>query len=354
MDAFYPDIRRHPVARTGDERYMGGGITMATEPSVADDKPPADLQGEGLSFERDIQPLARRYFQGTFGAMRNPRQAAAAYDKASAGLKTAYVQNAQIRAIDEQSRNRRIDYETAVYSLESAREKARKEREMLTNLAPLQSELDSVLGLPDADDQRKELGRLGIRYAGVLATNPAANAAFNSARTGVVDKDKQYTVGHFMQANGPSSYLKEVEGRLGRKLNATDPLDITEAFDRIEKDRLTDAATKANNAARIKEVEDDRQNLEKALDYTDKIKFAKDPMDDTKTLDTLADPADEGVLDTLIARFATPEEQKAATTVRAKAALAKRIKTDRLTDRARRPLKPLPADTRTGTASLFR
>lgn len=356
MDPLYPDIRRHPASRTGDERYFGGGggISIDTEPTVADDKPPAYLQGEGLSFERDIQPLSQRIFKGTFGAMRNQRQAAAAYDKATSGLKAAYVQNAQIRALDEQSRNRRIDYETAVYSLESARDKARREREMLTNLAPLQSELDSVLGLPDADEQRKELGRLGVRYAGVLATNPAANAAYNAARTGVVDKEKEYTVGHFMQANGPSAYLKDVEKRLGRPLTATDPLSITEAAEWIEKDRLSDAEAKAKQAARAKEVEEDARNKEKALDSVTSIKFAKDPMDDTKTLDTLANPSEEGVLDSIIDSFAFPEEKKAAITARDKYALAAKIRLDRLKDRASRPLRPPPVDTRTGTTSLFR
>ena len=336
MDPLSLDTR---IARY-DYPPTGGGIRMDTSPSVVDDKPPADLQGEGLSFERDIQPLSKKYFSQAFGRIRNPHRAAAVFAQANAGLKSAYVGNAQIREMDEQSRNRRIQYESSVYALESAREKARKEREMLTNLGPLQSELDSVLGLPDADEQRKELGRLGIRYAGVLAANPAANAAFNAARTGVVDKDKQYTVGHFMTAGGPSAYLKEVEGRLGRKLAVTDPLDIGEAYDRIEKDRLTNAETKAKEVARRKAVEEDAAGIEKALDYTDKIKFLKDKTQDLET-DNL-DPADEGVLDTVITRFASPEEQKAATTARAKAALVKKIKTERLMDKARRPLKPLP------------
>lgn len=349
MDAFYPDIRRHPVSRTGDERYTGG-IIMDAEPAVADDKPPADLQGEGLSFERDIQPLSKKYFAQAFGSIRNPHRAAAVFAQANAGLKGAYAGNAQIREMDEQSRNRRIQYESAVYALESAREKARKEREMLTSLAPLQSELDSVLGLPDADEQRKELGRLGIRYAGVLATNPAANAAFNSARTGVVEK-KNYTVAHFMQENGPGSYLKEMEGRLGRKLSPDDPLDITEAYDRIEKYRLTEAETRAKEIARRKAVEDDAAGIEKALDYADKIKFLKDKAQDIETGNL--DPADEGVLDMIITRFASPEEQKAATTARAKAALTKKIKNERLIDKARRPLKPLPVAEGDATFSGF-
>ena len=327
---------------------------MDTSPSVVDDKPPADLQGEGLSFERDIQPLSKKYFSQAFGSIRNPHRAAAVFAQANAGLKSAYVGNAQIRALDEQSRNRRVQYESSVYALESAREKARKEREMLTNLGPLQSELDSVLGLPDADEQRKELGRLGIRHAGLLANNPAANAAFNAARTGVVDREKGFTVGHFMNAGGPSAYLKEVEGRLGRKLTATDTLDIGEAYDRIEKGRLTNAETKANEVALRRAEADAESNREKALDYADKIKFAKDPMDDTKTLDTLAEPGDEGVLDTILRDFAFPEELRTATTVRDKLALAKKIRQDRLIDKARRPLKPLPVDPRTRTSSSFR
>jgi hypothetical protein len=327
---------------------------MDTSPSVVDDKPPADLQGEGLSFERDIQPLSKKYFSQAFGSIRNPHRAAAVFAQANAGLKSAYVGNAQIRALDEQSRNRRVQYESTVYALESAREKARKEREMLTNLGPLQSELDSVLGLPDADEQRKELGRLGIRHAGLLANNPAANAAFNAARTGVVDREKGFTVANFVNVRGPSAYLKEVERRLGRKLTATDPLDITEAAEWIEKDRLTDAETKAKEIARRKAEADAESNREKALDYVDKIKLAKDPMDDTKTLDTLAEPGGEGVLDTILRDFAFPEELRTATTVRDKLALAKKIRQDRLIDKNRRPLKPLPVDPRTRTSSSFR
>jgi hypothetical protein len=131
-----------------------------------------------------------------------------------------------------------------------------------------------------------------------------------------------------------------VERRLGRKLTATDPLDIAEAAEWIEKDHLTDAETKAKEIARRKAVEDDAAGIEKALDHTDKIKFLKDKVQDIET-DNL-DPADEGVLDTVITRFASPEEQKAATTARAKAALVKKIRAERLMDKARRPLKPLP------------
>jgi hypothetical protein len=348
----YPSLARHPYGRSDS---YAGTIRMDTDPADVE-QPPEDLRGPGLSFERDIQPLSKKYFARAFGSIRNPHRAAAAFAEADAGLKGAYVQNAQIRALDEQSRARRIGYETAVYTLESARDKARKEREMLANLAPLQSELDSVLNNPnlDTDGQHRVLGQLGIRYAGVLATNPAANAAFRAAQSGVRDSEKRFTAAHYLNAGGPPEYLKELEDRWGRSLTAADELPFTEAAERIQAGRLSTAELRAKRSADAKALDRRESGREKALDSVERIRWAKDPMDPAKTLDVLADPGDELVLDSIIDDFAFPEEKKKVTTLRDKHALAKRIRSERLADPDRRPLRSRATSAYDSTVGAFR
>lgn len=346
-------LRRHPLS--SEDRYHGDGyassIGMTTSPAVVDDQPPEDLRGPGLSFERDIQPLSKRYFAQTFGRMRNPLHAAAAFASADAGLKQAYVQNAQIREMDEQSRGRRANYETAVFALESARDKARKDRDLLSSLAPLQAELDGALNNPDLDlaSRKKLIGGIGIKYGGLSADSPAAANMINSARFGLADEDKKkHTVSKFLESTQGQGvgYLQELEKRLGRPLVEDEEVPYVDSYAWLEKHKASTYASKEGREAADASAKEDRANIEKALDYTKDIKFAKDPLDTNKVTDNLADPADEAVLDTLIDRFAFPEEKKAATSARAKHELAKRIRIDRLTNPANRPLRAAPASTR--------
>jgi len=353
----YPSLSRHPYGRPDDVRPS---IYMEATPSAPEDKPPMDLQGEGLSFERDIQPLSKRFFAMSYGRIRNPNAAASAFSEADTQLKNAYLQNAQIRAVDEQSRNRRVEYESAVFALESARDKARKERELLTNLAPLQGELDSILSDPAKDHNTKQtlLSKLAIQNAGLISTQPAAAAAFNAARSGLVKDDSQVTVASYLNSGrGSSKFLSEYNEEFklanGRDLQASDPLPPVRAFKAAEDDRVAYTKAKADEEERIKRDKERRANMGRALEYSDKIKFAKDPNDSTKTLDVLEKSNDAAVLDTILTNFATPEEIKQATTLRAKADLAARIRIEQLARPESRPLRELPPDTKTVTTSLF-
>jgi len=299
---------------SGGSGYGDSPIRLDTTPSGESEIDP-ELQGPGLSFERDIQPLSKRMFRQAFSTIRNPLTAAAAFADSSAGLKQAYVQNAQIRALDEASNTRRIQYESAVFSLESARDKARKDREMLSSFAPIQAELSAVMDDPSltTDQRTKAVGSLAIQHAGSLSTNPAVATAFSYARNSITEDKKKFTAYQYMAGGGDAGFLVEMEKRLGRPLTPDDTIPLTEAAVWSENSRTNKATAKLKLEKEEKAAEDDRQNLTHLIRGVSSVRIKDTPVYDAKAGEGPPDiefenPASGVELGVLIDRFGTPTE----------------------------------------------
>lgn len=340
----YPSLSRNPYGRSDEQ--SPASISMNASPSVVDDQPPEELKGPGISFERDIQPLSRRMFGMTFGRIKNPRMAAESFAEANSTLQNAYMRNAQIRDADAQLRERRIRYETAVFSLASARDAARKERERMQSLIPLQNELSSIVGDPATDQETKQvaLSQFAIRNAQSLATDPAAATAFSAAQKGLTKDQTQLTVASYLNSGRGSAkflsdYNEEFKRLNGRDLEAADPIPAVRAFTASEEERKGAAQERLREEQRIEKEKRDQANMEKVLDSVHTIKMKQDT--DTGAPPALANPSDEAYLTSVIERFATPDEKKTATDLNSRLQLAKTIRSDYYS--GKRSFTPAPA-----------
>ena len=306
--------------------------------------PYPSTQADGLSFERDIQPLSKRLFANTFGRM-NARNAAASFEEGNARLVDAFAQRSQIKSIEDQQRENQMQYNTAVFSLEHAREKARQERENLTQALPLQDQLIKTLNDPTLDNPTKKrvIGTLGVTYG----SNPNAAVLLNAARSGVADEEKKkFTVGRFLESTQGrgAGYLKELQAQLKRPLEEDEEIPYVDAYAWVVKDQKDEAATKYDRSKKDDLEKEEYEGALKALEHgATKIKWAKD-LSGTMDSDTLATPADEQILDATIALFASPEERAAAKTPRQKQALVSTMYAKRLSGAANLPMRtPLPS-----------
>lgn len=158
------------------------------EPLTLNPATPASEPDTGLSYERDIAPLQQRFFRQIYSNRSiRPQDRAAISMGISQQLGSAFEQQAKFRDVDQQARNRELSYKTGLFALEQAREKAVRERENLTALSGVTSQLLDIntSAADDPETQKKLLSQWAINNAGTLATNDAAKIAYDAAVRGL-------------------------------------------------------------------------------------------------------------------------------------------------------------------------
>lgn len=319
------------VMRSG---YQNAGTSISMPTTPADVSGGGDPVGPSISYERDFAPLARRFFQQTYGSGMSPRAAAESFGESVGALQSAYVNRMQIRALDEQSRNRRVQYDSAVFALESARDKARKERELISGLTPLQMELDPIVNNPgvSAAERRRQLGVIGVRNAALIGSNDLARVAYEAASRGITEESRsKLTVKDFLSTSGGqgAKYLTNYEKEIGRPLTTEDEIPVTKAaswLSEIENKRVSDVQ---RNRQALKDASERNKRLSGLLGRVSRVQLEV-PESLTGTTPQpvkFKDPSDEAYVDSVIQLFATPEELKshAGADPAAKLSLAKRI-----------------------------
>lgn len=167
----------------------------------------------GLSYERDIVPMQKRFFQQVSNTrgIRPDQANRMALDFASRMGQT-YEMSQKAAEVEQVAKQRQLQYESTLFALNREREKAARERNMLQNLAPLQKELEIASSNPelDADQRIAEVGRIALKNAGLLATNPAAATAYEVARRRITeDKKTKGTLRDYISAGGDMDFLKK-------------------------------------------------------------------------------------------------------------------------------------------------
>lgn len=288
----------------------------------------------GLSYETDIAPLKQRYFQSVFNDPRLARSNAPAQlsTELSRTLDESYKQQRGLFDMDQVAKQRQIQYESSVFELERAREKANRERTMMQDLKPVSDILSGIVNNPDLDPLQKkaELGKASISFAGQATTNPAiANAIDYANRSIVADQENHITPIRYLEKGADPDILNSYEATLGRPLGENEKLPFN-----IYSKGLTEAARKerqAREGVRIGSEREQRQyeraksimsNIDSAKLFTDELK-QEDP---TRFADTQSELNVSGA----IAAFGTPEQIKEAQKANAKRKLeiAKTISTN--------------------------
>lgn len=267
-------------------------------------------------------------------------------------LMSAFEQQSKIQNIEDQKRQNKMQYDTAVFSLEAAREKARQEREDMTQSLPLQDELTKTLNDTTLDSSTKK--RIMANAAISYGANRNTPFLVNAALSGVANEEKKkFTVGRFLDSTGQqgAGYIKELQDKLKRPLDEDEEISRVDSYSWLNENQKKEATSKYNLARKEERENEEREGILKTLEYgANKLKWAKSPTSPMDS-DTLANPADEQSLDVAIDVFARDEEKAAAKTQRQKQALVNLIYNERNVNIAKRPMrKPLPSQ-REATAS---
>lgn len=267
----------------------------------------------GLSYERDIAPLQQRFFRQIYGNRSiSPTTRAALSTGISQQLAGAFEQQAKLRDIDQQARNRELSFRTGLFSLDQARERALKERENAMSLGGVVAELTSITdaGL-DADTQRSQLSNWGIRNAGLLSTNDAARVAYNSALQAAPKTQPGFTEEELIRAGAP---LDELDTNKDGVLSPEErnPMNVS----RVVVGRRQKAAEAEEAVRRQRTAETARQKIfDATLSQLGGVRFKKqkplNPDEPEIELPEFADTSARSIVDNVIS-LGTPAEQAAA------------------------------------------
>lgn len=271
----------------------------------------------GLSYETDIAPLKQQYFQKVFGDSRlNPNAAAMLSSQFSGQLNQTYAGQQEIRDKDSVAKLREQQYASTKLTLEREKEKAQRERSMLTELMPLQQQL---LGVSNdnslsSDQKLKVYGQIGVQNAGLFAVNPAASTAYNAAIQSITkDTKPQLTLGNYINSGGDVKYLKGfLDSRKGQPVDENTPipaLEIAGALGSSKRDITErDSLNKELRAQRKKQQEGETALLNdaKAAGF---FKTETGTIDESKFDKPMSEAAVKFVIDS----YGTAEERKSAT-----------------------------------------
>lgn len=224
-----------------------------------------------------------------------------------------FMQRAAVEQAGMDIKARQMQFESAKFTLDQAREEAARKRDMFTGLSQLQSELNPIMSDPNLDSsQRKQAyGQLGVKYAGQAALNPAIANALNAANSSLTNqpKDRVSKLDYF-NAGADPNVLAQYESTLGRSLAANEdvPVDVYGAGLYAGKELKRSEEIKARMG--MEALQQKQAGINTVLDTVIKGKLEKNPMDPMKPSNIFDSPATEQAALETVTQFGTPEEQQ--------------------------------------------
>lgn len=269
---------------------------------------------EQTPYERDFLPTQRRFFKELAANPKiSPRLATGILEESRLDAQRGMMQRAAVEQAGMDIKSRQMQFESAKFTLDQAREEAARKRDMFTGLSQLQSELNPIMSDPNLDSSQKKqaYGQLGVKYAGQAALNPAIANALNAASSSLTNqpKDRVSKLDYF-NAGADPNVLSQYESTLGRSLGANEdvPVDIYGAGLYAGKQLRT--AQEIQTRLGTEALQQKQAGLNTVLDTVIKGKLEKNPMDPMKPSNVFDSPATEQAALETVTQFGTPEEQQ--------------------------------------------
>jgi hypothetical protein len=261
-------------------------------------------------YERDYLPAQRTYFKQLMGDSKmNPTLAANLMNQDTAMAQKAYVQRTAIEQAGMDLKARQMQFESAKFTLDQAREDAARKRNMFTGLSQLQSELNPIMADPNLDSsQRKQAyGQLGVKYAGQAALNPAIANALNAANSSLTTQQKdRVTKLDYFNAGAHPDVLASYEKSIGRSLAANEDVPID-----VYGTGLYTAKTGEINRRSNLEAEKEKQDrFGKVFDFVAKAKTKENKLNPMGPATEYDDPISKNAVTSVVEEFGTPDEIK--------------------------------------------
>lgn len=214
-----------------------------------------------FSIDSDISPLKRRHFGST------SRNSLSSQDRGYLDRQFGKAESDQLdRNFDiamkmDQKRNNDLRYEANLLALQTAKDKAARERDSYQQMPSFMGDLDNALNSDKSPyEKEQDLGKLTMKYSGLLASNKAAGFMFTGASNVVTSgiKGSEYEQRQADKDFAYASRFKDPETR--RKLYMQDGvLDEREAM--FEQD-LEYAGQEDSKKLLIKQTEDTLKQAE--------------------------------------------------------------------------------------------
>lgn len=288
-----------------------------------------DLTEDILTYEKDIVPLRRQFFQDLSSSKYiSPEGQARMSETYGKELLSSFAERAKVQEMGEVNKSRRLAFESAKLDLEKAREDAANRRSMIQSFQPFQEQLDSILQDTSIDsaERKRQIGIHGVRNASLLATNDAAAKAYGAAQLGIGDEDKKkLTVFDYVRAGGDTKYLAEINPDVTR-VDINQEINPAWMLDRLNKSGIAKQTQKdllEEEAKRRTEAKEAVNTLVKDLST---VKLAKPELG--RTEDAFEDAGSAFKVSSVVEALGTEEEKakfKATPSAKAQWELAQQI-----------------------------
>jgi hypothetical protein len=275
---------------------------------------PIDTEQPSLSYERDVMPLKRQFFSSLLS---NPKMSGYVRNKLamanSDALDQSFATQKKLSTVDEEQerKSRKLQYEASLLNLQTARDKAAREREQINSFLPFQQELDAIVSNPElgSDEKTHLVGRHGMKYGNLLAFNEAASQAFSAARLALTPSKQDAITGYdYWRDGGDPDFIEEYGRSIGRPIEATTPIPPDVAMRGKQQAIARQNALKQQLAAE-KEAKDTRDGAVNAvLANAGKASLLAD---EYSTQDKFKGTSDEANISNLVSLLGTPEENAA-------------------------------------------
>jgi hypothetical protein len=237
-----------------------------------------DITEDILTYEKDIVPLRKQYFEKLSGSKYiKPEGQAVMSEMFGKELMGSFADRAKIQEMGEVNKSRRLNFEAAKFELEKAREDAANKRNMLESFKPFQQTIDSILQDPNLDsaERKRQIGIMGVRNAGLLATNDAAAKAYGAAQLGVGEEDKKkLTVFDYVRSGGDTKYLSEINPDV-TKVDINQEVNPAWMLDRLNKSGLSKERQKTALEQESKRQTEVKNTIDSLVSGLNTVKLAK-------------------------------------------------------------------------------
>jgi hypothetical protein len=225
------------------------------------------------------------------------------------------MQRAAVEQAGMDIKSRQMQFETARFTLDQAREEAARKRNMFSDLAKLNEEILPLMQDPTIDNvTRKNIySQISVKNSALAAINPAvANAlnAMNSSISASTQQKDRVTKFDYINNNADLGMLKAYEDKLGKTLGADDEVPI----DLLAAGRAKAALDKEERDAERKSLGDREQAQQEGAKELAKTvlagKLIKPLLGTAEAPIEFELPATKEALPILVSQYGTPEEQK--------------------------------------------
>jgi hypothetical protein len=262
-----------------------------------------------LTYEKDIVPLRKQYFQDLSSSKYiSPEGQARMSETYGKELLSSFSERAEVQGMGEVNKSRRLAFETAKLDLEKARDDAANRRSMMQSFQPFQEQLDSILQDTSIDsaERKRRIGIQGVKNAGLLAINDVASKAYGAAQLGVGEEDKKkLTVFDYVRSGGDTKYLSEINSDV-TKVDINQEVNPAWMLDRLNKSGIAKERQKTVLEEEAKRQTEAKQAVDSLVTGLNTVKLLKPKFGETA--DVFEDEGSAFKVSSVVEALGTPED----------------------------------------------